>query len=191
MKHSPSSSGDFGLFCRLSDSWTDDVFRTLLIGSWTLALEVGGCLPLTVCLLDATKTYDFCSFVLFCFLNHCLFGSSSSALGWEFCWCEDPVWAAEAEHAQCRLFASALGTTLHFRSLTIIQHQTELPPIKHEWKLKVTNLFLWVESELFPASALLFWRGTAVVGRTYEAEHSIIPELWLIESQSAFYFIQL
>lgn len=36
MKHSPAVLV-ISLSCRLLDSWTDDTFWTLLIGSWTLA----------------------------------------------------------------------------------------------------------------------------------------------------------
>lgn len=75
MKHSPSSSGDFALVC-----WTPGLLDS---ADWMLN---SGRLPLSVCLLDATKNHDFFVFVFLVFV----FGGSAAAprrqttFRWEF-----------------------------------------------------------------------------------------------------------
>lgn len=196
MKHSPSSSGDFGLFvvCWTSGLMTCFGLCWLEAELWLLSSVAASHWRFVY---STPQRTDF-SFSFFFFFNslHGLFGSSSSALRWpEFCWDVEFIVAVEitselqkAERAQYRLSALASGRVT---SLSVMEHRTErLPPVKEKRRMfssgnKVENDFLWGWS-VSCLGGLLFCRGVAAVGRTHflcwhdEPGNSIITELWII-----------
>ena len=166
MKHSPSSSGDFGLFvvCWTSGLMTCFGLCWLEAELWLLSSVAASHWRFVY---STPQRTDFCCFSFFSFFFnslHGLFGSSSSALGWpEFCWDVEFIVAVEitselqkAERAQYRLSALTSGRVT---SLSVVEHRTERrPPVKRKTEdvlssgNKVENDFLWVEDEVFPAS---------------------------------------
>lgn len=114
MKHSPSSSGDFGLFCRLLDSWTESFGLCWLEAElWLLSLVAG---------LFTRRHKEPWFLILFLNSLHGLFGSSSSSLTGGLC--ENHLWAAETcEHARRHLSALAPG---RIASLSLINENRTL-----------------------------------------------------------------
>lgn len=146
MKHSPSSSGDFALsvVCRTPGLMTCSGLCWLEAELWLWRPVAASHRPFVYSTPQRTLI-----FVLLFFNSlHGLFGSSSSALGWwEFCWCEDPVWAAVRSSLRPVCLPRLGARSLHFQSLAPIEHQTATSSKKSEWKLE-----FGFESEVFPAS---------------------------------------
>lgn len=152
MKHSPSSSGDFGSFCHLLDSWTDERF-----GLWLFSSVAASHCWFVYSTPQRTMIFFFC---LFFNSLHCLFGSSSRSLlaDGELCWDVEFVVGVKfrrcsktCERAQCRLSASSPGLdTLHF--LASIQRQLELKTFRKRLKSGLNSNLFWVESDASPAS---------------------------------------
>ncbi len=174
MKHSPSSSGDFGLFGRLLDSWTDTVLDSadwkLNFGSWVRWP------PPTDGLF--TRRHKEPWFLLFLFFNslHGLFGSSSSSLTGSFVGtltlCENHFWAAETcEHARRRLSALAPGRITSLSLISENRTPDRTTPCHTETSGRFLSLgnkvhkwfslsWKWSVSSL---GGLLFCRGAAAV----------------------------
>lgn len=198
MKHSPSSSGDFGLFLSsvgLLDWWnlSDSADWKLNFGSWVLWL------PPTDSLF--TRRHKELWFFFF-FLTHfmaCLVAAAQLFADGEFCWDVEFVVGLKVmselqkpEHAQCRLSALAPGL---ITSLSVINDNQTLDEMTSSHKKQVDKFSLGNKIQTFSLSwkwsvsslgGLLFCRGAAAVGRTYflcwhdEPGNSIITELWII-----------